>query len=226
MLSEHLRPRELGDLIQPRPVVEALERMATEGRLRNVLFYGQPGLGKTSAARILIEQVEADTLQINGSLDTGIDTFRTVFVSWASACSLFNRQKVCFIDEADYLSSNAQAALRGLIEAYPNVAFLLTANDFAKIDPALKSRCLPVWFDFSAEEEPEAIARLCARYERRLRELSFLVNPRRLGEIVREHFPDLRAIANQLEFEFPRNKEADGSPEDTLPPATSGSVIG
>ena len=110
-------------------------RMASEGRLGNMLFYGQPGLGKTSAARMLIEQVEADTLQINGSLDTGIDTFRTVFVLWASACSLFDRQKVCFIDEGDYLSLNAQAALRGLIEAYPHVAFLMTANDYVKVDP-------------------------------------------------------------------------------------------
>ena len=222
MLSEHLRPEELGDLIQPRPVVEALVRMATEGRLRNVLFYGQPGLGKTSAARILIEQVEADTFEMNGSLNTGIDTFRTVFVLWASACSLFNRQKVCFIDEADYLSSNAQAALRGLIEAYPNVAFLLTANDFAKIDPALKSRCLPVWFDFSAEDEPEAIARLCARYEQRLKGLGFVVDAARLAEIVEHDFPDLRTIANRLEFEFVKNKVAEGSPEETPPLAKSG----
>ncbi len=116
-------------------------------------------------------------------------------------------------DASDYLSPNAQAALRGLIEAYSNVAFLLTANDIGKIDPALKSRCLPIWFDLATEDEPEAKARLCACYEQRLRDLGFVVHTVRLAEIVEDEFPDLRGIANRLEFEFARGRVIGGSPQ-------------
>ena len=206
-LSEHLRPTDLSDLVQPTTMIDSLERMAREGQLTNMLFYGNPGVGKTSAARILIKRVEADDYEINGSLDTGIDAIRDL-VRWASSCSLFGKSKVCFVDECEFLSSNAQAALRGLIEKYPRVTFLMTANDIRKLDPALKSRCMPLCFDLAKKDEPEVIARLCGRYEERLKELGFVVDPTRLGEIVHLYFPDLRAIANRLEFEFARTKAA------------------
>ena len=207
-LSEHLRPRNFSDLVQPRTIIDRLEHIARGGPLQNMLFYGKPGIGKTSAARILIARVEADAIEINGSLETGIDACRTGLVMWSSSCSLFGEQKVCLVDECEYLSRNAQAALRGLIEKRQHVRFLMTANDVAKLDPALKSRCMPICFDLSKKDEPEVIARLCARYEERLKELGFVVDPTRLSEIVHVHFPDLRAIANRLEFEFARTKAA------------------
>ena len=111
-----------------------------------MMFYGEPGIGKTSAARIVIASVEADDYEINGSLETGIDTFRTDFVLWASSCSLCGGPKVCFIDECEKLSANAQAALRGVIEEYGHVTFLMTANDHLKLDAALRSRCMPITF--------------------------------------------------------------------------------
>ena len=85
----------------------------------------------------------------------------------------------------------------------------MTANDYVKVDPALRSRCLPVCFDLSAKDEPEVIARLCARYEQRLKELGYVLDAERLGEIVRRDFPDLRAIANQLELNSKKNKETE-----------------
>src|ERR1700720_3794246 len=156
-LSEHLRPKELSDLVQPRAIVEPLVRMARERKLMNVLLYGRPGLGKTSAAHILIRLVDADDYVINGSLDAGIEEFRTRFVPWASSCSLTGGPKVCLIDECEKLSPNTQVALRGVIEEYDHVAFLMTANDISKLDAALKSRCMPIWFDLSPEHHPEAI---------------------------------------------------------------------
>ena len=210
-LSEHFRPTRLTELVQPAAVIAPLERMARERKLMNMLFYGKPGLGKTSAARTLITSVEADEYEINGSLDAGIDTFRTDFVVWASSCSLSDGPKVCFIDEGEKLSANAQAALRGVIETYGHIAFLMTANDYTKLDPALRSRCMPISFDLSPKDAPEIMPRLCSRYEKRLKELGFVVDPARIKEIVRLHFPDLRGIANRLEFELVKNEAAEGS---------------
>jgi replication-associated recombination protein RarA len=203
-LSERLRPTQLSDLIQPPDVIAPLERMVRERTLMNMMFYGEPGIGKTSAARIVIASVEADDYEINGSLDAGIDTFRTDFVPWASSCSLCGGPKVCFIDECEKLSANAQAALRGVIEEYGHVTFLMTANDHLKLDAALRSRCRPTSFDILHRDYTEVMARLCTRYGQQLKEFGFAVDPARLAEIVHLDFPDLRAIANCLEFEFAR----------------------
>ena len=79
-----------------------------------------------------------------------------------------------------------------------------TANDHLKLDAALRSRCMPIPFDILHKDYPEVIARLCARYEQRLKELGFAVDPARLAEIVNLYFPDLRDIANRIEFKFAR----------------------
>ena len=98
----------------------------------NMLFYGQPGVGKTSAARILLNKLEADCYEINGSLETGIDHVRKNIEIFCVSMSLHSDVKVCFIDECEYLSVNAQASLRGLIEKCGQVRFVLTANEIKK----------------------------------------------------------------------------------------------
>ena len=174
----------------------------------HLLLYGRAGVGKTSAARILIQNLEADAYEINGSLDTGIDAFRHDFDRWASSCSLIGGPKVCFIDECEKLSANAQAALRGVIEAFGNVAFLMTANDISRLDAALKSRCMPLCFDIPPKDYPEVIARLRGRYKQRLTELETPIDLARLQEIICLSFPDLRAIANRLQLEIMSTKAA------------------
>lgn len=151
--------------------------------------------------------MEADDYEINGSLDAGINTFRTDFVLWASSASLCGGPKVCFIDEGEKLSANAQAALRGVIEEYGHVSFLMTANEHLNLDAALRSRCMPVCFDILLKDYEEVIGRLCTRYKQRLKDLGFAIDPARLAEIVHLHFPDLRAIANRIEFELGREND-------------------
>jgi replication-associated recombination protein RarA len=93
-LCDELRPTRLSELIQPKTIVNRLERMARAGKLQNMLFHGEPGVGKTSAAQILIKRVDAEPYELNGSLSTGIDTFRSEFERWASSCSLSGKHKV------------------------------------------------------------------------------------------------------------------------------------
>ena len=137
ILSEQLRPTEFADLIQPSAMVQRLERMVEQRMPMNMLFYGQPGVGKTSAARILLNKLEADSYEINGSLETGIDHVRKNIEMFCTSMSLRSDVKVCFIDECEYLSVNAQASLRGLIEKCSQVRFVLTANEIRKMHPAL-----------------------------------------------------------------------------------------
>ena len=134
-------------------------------------------------------------------METGIEHVRKNIEAYCISMSLFSTMKVCFIDECEYLSINAQASLRGLIEECDHVRFLLTANDIKKMHPALKSRCLPLCFDVGPIEAPEVIARLMPRYQEKLRQLGYEIDARRLHEILCTSFPDLRAVANRLEFE-------------------------
>ena len=109
--------------------------------------------------------------------------------------------KAVFIDECEFLSKSAQAAMRGTIEKHSTVPFLLTANDTSKLHPAMKSRCLEVCFDVSLLEAPEVIERMLPRYYAKVVSLGCDVTFQRLREIMYLKFPDLRAVANALEFE-------------------------
>lgn len=214
-LCDHLRPTSLRDLFQPLSLVQRLERMVEEKRLVNMLFHGQPGSGKTSTSHILTKAVDAEVLDINGSSSTGVDTVRDDIAAFCSSTSLWGRLKVVSIDECEYLSKNAQAAMRGMIEKYPWVAFILTANDVSKLDRAIKSRCLEVCFDVSLFEAPAVIERVLPGYHQKISNLGCNVSFERLRQIMYLKFPDLRAVAMMLEF------EAGMKPKEIVPNGTN-----
>ena len=167
----------------------------------NLLFYGEPGIGKTSAARILT--INAHVYEINGSFNNGDKTMLRGIEAFASHLSMFGQPKVCFIDEAEYLTKEVQAGLRYTIEKFSgSTRFILTANDFKKITPALRSRCAPICFDVAPKDRAMVVEKMVARYEQRLTEFGYEYDPTRLREIVGIYFPDLRSIANQLELSF------------------------
>ena len=199
LLSEHLRPKEFADLIQPLGIIRRFEAMVARGEPRNLLFYGEPGLGKTSAARLLLTKLGDNFFEINGSLRTGIEDIRDIEVA-ANSLGLGDGPRMCFIDEAEYLSRNAQAGLRGLIER-SHCRFILTANDISKFHPALKSRCMPVCFDTRSGEAAAIITRLVPRYMHALTTEDIMIREERLKELMAIYFPDLRGLANRIEFE-------------------------
>jgi DNA polymerase III delta prime subunit len=202
-VSELLRPQQLGDLTLPRSVIDRLQRMVDSGTIMNMIFYGKPGLGKTSAARALCKAIGCDVYELNGSSLTGIDTVREKIEGYASSVSFRKKVKICFIDEADYLSKSAQAALRYVIErSYNNCRYLLTANDISKLIPAIQSRLMPICFDIAPADRAEVHANLMTRYETKLSESGIRFDKERLNEIVGIFYPDFRSIANHIEFEF------------------------
>ena len=201
LLNELLRPQSLADINLPNTTISRLEKMVASGFPMNMIFYGQPGIGKTSAARILIQN--SDFYELNGSHNSGDKGMVNLIERFCSTMSLLGRPKVVFIDEADFMSKPVQDALRYTIEKVSNYArFILTANDNKKLTPAIKSRCVGICFDVVSKDRPEVIDRLVSRYQVRLEELGITVDPKRLQEIAAIYFPDLRAVANQIDFEF------------------------
>ena len=135
--------------------------------LVNMLFHGRPGLGKTSEARIILKKLTLLRIGSMGPWRPGSNVVREHLEDFCVNPSLDFRLKVCFIDEFDYLSPNAQAGLRGLIEK-TDVPFIMTANDITKFDRALKSRCMPVNFDVGPLQATEVIKTLLPRYQEKL----------------------------------------------------------
>ena len=202
-LSELLRPTELADLFQPNNLVRSLEKMVEQKRIQNMIFYGLPGIGKTSACRILLQKLDCDSIEINGSLSTGIEVIRDRIEPFSSCVSFWGKPKAVLIEEADYLSRNAQASLKRTIEKFHYVHFLMTTNDLGKIAPAIQSRCLPVSFDIPRASVNPTIERLVPRYTQRLEQAGYRVEASHLLMTLRKWFPDMRGVANELEFRRP-----------------------
>jgi DNA polymerase III delta prime subunit len=204
LLSELLRPQQLGDLTLPPRIITRFQRMIESGSILNMLFYGGPGLGKTSAARVFINAVgPSDFIEVNGSDATGVDFVRERIVRFSSSLAMNGGTKICFIDEADYVSQNAQAALRKVIEEYSdNCRYLLAVNNISKLIPAIRSRLMEICFDIAPVDRVEVKKRLVERYERKLSDAGILIDKGRLAQIVSIYYPDLRSIPNHLEFEF------------------------
>jgi replication factor C subunit 3/5 len=204
LISELLRPQRLSDLTLPQKVIDRLQRMIELGSIMNMVFYGEPGLGKTTAARIFINELGPDdSIEINGSTATGVDYVRDHIERFASSFSMFGGNKICFIDEAEFMSKSAQAALRKVIEQTScNCRYLFAVNDISKLLPAIRSRLLAICFDIAPSDRAEMQKRLLDRYERKLPELNVQYDRKRLTEIVGIYYPDLRSIANNIEFEF------------------------
>lgn len=203
LISEFLRPTSFDELVISDDIKSRLEKMRDTNNVMNMLLYGKPGTGKTSAAKIFIDFEQFDALTINGSLETSVEDVRSQIRNFSSACSLFGHQKIVFIDEADYLSKNAQAGLRKVIEdSSENCRFIFTANELKKIQPALCSRLLLVNFDMTASQIQKSLANYKTRVMQLMTNKFPDLDSSRVLQIIDMHYPDYRSVANHLEFEF------------------------
>ena len=140
---EKYRPSSLDEIILNTNTRNYFNTIKEQNNIPNVLFVGRPGIGKTSLAKIVVNDLlKCQYLYINASDENGIDTIRTKVLNFAQTKSLFGDVKVIILDECDGLSIDAQKALRNSIEEYHDLTrFILTANYKHKIIPALQSRC-------------------------------------------------------------------------------------
>lgn len=203
LLSEHLRPKKLTDLLLPDHDIARLQRIVANGNLPNMLFYGSPGRGKTSAARILQHKLDADIYELNGSSISGDKAMEKKITSVAHDPTMLLRPKILLIDEADYLDKRIQQSMRHIVEtSSERCRFILTANDASRIIPALQSRLTAVNFDLPMSETRSVIERLETAIPDKLTALKMNFNRDRVSEILRLYYPDMRSVINKIEYEF------------------------
>ena len=203
LISEKLRPRNFDELVLDEYYKNKLKKMYESRTVMNMIFYGKPGSGKTSAAKLFTESENFDAITINGSLDTSIDIVRNKIVNFATCMSLFQNHKICFIDEADYLSKSSQASLRGVIEETSrNCRYIFTANDMSKIHNALCSRMMPLCFDMSPAQIEAELEKYKVRIISMLKANHENVDEQRIFRLIDMNFPDYRTISNKIEFEM------------------------
>jgi len=201
LLSEILRPQTFDQLILPDQIKKKFIKMKESQNVMNMLFYGRPGSGKTTAAKIFCDSEYFEFITLNGSLDTSIEDIRSKVKNFVSSCSLYSLPKIVFIDEADYLSKNAQASLRNMIEdCSDNCRFIFTANDIKKFQHAILSRLLAINFDMTLSQINEALEIYKSNLLNKLKENYDDFNEEEIIRTVDMNYPDYRAIASKIEF--------------------------
>ena len=199
---EKYRPKTVGDTILPNSLKETFQQFVDNKNIPNLLLTGSAGVGKTTIAKAMLEELGCDYIVINGS-DEGrsIDVLRNELRNFASSVSLAGGRKYVILDEADYLNANSvQPALRNFMEEYSrNCGFILTCNFVNKIIQPLHSRCSVVEFKISNGDKPQMAKEFFMRVKGSLDNENIQYEPKVVAEVIKKHFPDNRRVLNELQ---------------------------
>ena len=197
---EKYRPHKIEDCILPDRLKKVFQDYVTKGDIPNLMLTGTAGCGKTTVAKAMCEEIGVNHLFINSSDERGIDTLRIKIKGYASTVSLTGGRKVIILDEADYLTPEAQAGLRGAIEEFSeNCSFIFTCNFKARLIDALHSRCSVIDFALKGDEKAKMAAQMFKRLANILTEEGITYDKDVLGKIVQRYFPDYRRTLNELQ---------------------------
>lgn len=198
---EKYRPKLIADTILPPSLKQTFQQFVDQQNIPNLLLCGRAGVGKTTVARAMLEEIGADYLIINGSMNGNIDTLRNDIRQFASSISFYGGRKYVILDEADYLNPNStQPALRNFMEEFSkNCGFILTANFSNRIIEPLHSRCSVVEFKIEKDDKPKMAALLFKRAQQVLDSEGIEYDPKAVVEVVKKFFPDFRRVLNELQ---------------------------
>ena len=199
LFVEKYRPQTVEDCILPDGLKKTFQDIITGGELPNMMFTGSAGVGKTTVARALCNELDLDYMLINGSEDGNIDTLRGKIKQFASTVSLHGGQKVVILDEADYLNpQSTQPALRGFIEEFSsNCRFILTCNFKNRIIDPLHSRCSI--YEFNLGNKAKMAEQFMARLQFILDSESIIYDNAVLAELIMKYIPDWRRVINECQ---------------------------
>ena len=199
---EKYRPQKIDDCILPESLKKTFKDYVAQGELPHFLLCGTAGVGKTTIAKALCNEIGAEYVILNGS-DTGghIDTLRTTIKGFATSVSLTDAKKVIILDEADYLQANStQPALRNYMEEFSaNCRFIFTANYKNRIIEPIHSRCAVIEFKIDSKEKQEIAASFFKRATAILKQEGIEFDPKVVAELITKHFPDYRRILNEMQ---------------------------
>ena len=189
---EKYRPQTLDTYIGNNVIKHKITDYLKQGSIQNLLFYGVAGTGKTTLAKLIAKNLNCDLLYINASDERGIDTIREKIIPFASSMS-FNDVKIVILDEADYITPQAQATLRNTMESFSDTTrFILTCNYLERIISPLQSRCQT--FEITPPSKDEVY-----------KKLEFILDEEGMLdyiipiEIINTYYPDIRKVINTLQ---------------------------
>jgi len=201
--TERYRPKTIEDCILPENIKKTFSDFLNKGEIPNMLLCGPPGVGKTTVAKALCNELGVDVYVINGS-DEGrfLDTVRNNAKNFASTVSLSSdaKHKVVIIDEADNTGNDVQLLLRAFIEEFAgNCRFIFTCNYKNKIIEPLHSRCAVVEFGIKGKEKTQLAGSFFKRLQDILDAEGVRYDPKVLAELINKHFPDWRRVLNECQ---------------------------
>ena len=198
---EQYRPKDVESCILPKELKETFVEFVKQGEIPNLILSGSSGVGKTTIAKAMLDQLESTYMMINGSEESGIDVLRTKIKNFASTVSLHGGRKYLIMDEADYLNpQSTQPAMRGFMEEFHrNCGFIFTCNYKNRIIPALQSRCSVINFDIPTNEKQKLASDFFARTITILEQNQVKYDKRVVAEVINKFFPDWRRVLNELQ---------------------------
>lgn len=200
--SEKYRPKTLDDIVLPIATKKMIKEQIASGNVPNFLFASSsPGTGKTTVAHAIGNELGADVLFINASLDSNIDMLRTRITQFVSTVSFTDSKKIVVLDEADYLNSTSvMPAMRGFLDEFSsNALFIFTCNYPERIIPALQSRLTRIDFKFSKEEKSSAMIQMLKRICSILEQENIKFDKKTVAALISKNFPDFRKTIVELQ---------------------------
>ena len=190
---EKYRPNTLENYIGNEHLKSKVENYLNSGHLPHLLLYGKAGTGKTTLAKLLVNNIECDYLYINASDENNVETVRTKVKGFASTIG-FKDLKVIILDECDYITPNAQAALRNLIETFSkHCRFILTCNYVERIIDPIQSRCQ------SFQIIPPSRNEVAKHLHKILVQENIMDTPEDIKILVESGYPDIRRVINSAQ---------------------------
>lgn len=195
------RPKTIADTILSSELKQTFQQFVNQENIPNLLLTGSAGIGKTTVAKALCEQLNADYIVINGSMNGNIDTLRTEIMQFASSVSFTGGRKYVILDEADYLNpQSTQPALRNFMEEFSkNCGFILTCNFKNRVIEPLHSRCTVIDFKTKGKDKAKLAAKFFNRLCDILKNEEVEFESKVAAELVNLHFPDWRRVINECQ---------------------------